>query len=76
MYGKRILKKIYFAFLKKKKYIYIYIYRIILVSVDLGVMAIKKYSTLPRSPELDPHYQISFCVILLQGIQSVHSKPC
>ena len=31
--------------------------------VDLVVMAMKKYSTLLRAPELKPHYQIEFFVI-------------
>ena len=31
--------------------------------VDLGVMAMKRPSILPRSPELDPHYQMQFSVI-------------
>ena len=33
------------------------------VSVDLGVMAMKGYSILPRSPELEPHHQMKFSVI-------------
>ena len=28
------------------------------VKVDLGVMAMKKYSPLPRTPKLEPHHQI------------------
>ena len=46
----------------------------------------KGYSTLPRSPELDLHHQLLFCVILraslwwgcltfLQSMQFVYSKP-
>ena len=31
--------------------------------VDLGVMATKGNSALPRSPELEPHYQILFSLI-------------
>ena len=30
------------------------------VRVDLGVMAMKRYSALPRSQELDPHHQMQF----------------
>ena len=58
--------------------------------VDIGVMAVKEWdSTLPESPELEPHYQIQFSVItrtlflggggltpLQGGIQSAYSKPC
>ena len=33
--------------------------------VDLGVMIMKGYSTLPWFPELEPHHQIQFCVIPL-----------
>ena len=32
------------------------------VRVGLRVIAIKGYSTLPRFPVLDPHYQIQFSV--------------
>ena len=35
----------------------------LLIRVDLGVMAIKGYSTLPRSQELEPYYQMQFSVI-------------
>ena len=35
----------------------------LLIKVKLGVMATKKYSTLPRSPELTPHHHIQFSVI-------------
>ena len=27
-------------------------------------IALKKYSTLPKAPELEPHYQMQFSVIL------------
>ena len=33
------------------------------VRVDLEIMAMKGYSTLPRSPELEPHHQMHFIVI-------------
>ena len=33
------------------------------VRVDLGVMAMKVYSTLSRYPELEPHHQMQFNVI-------------
>ena len=33
------------------------------VRVDLGVMAMKGYSTFPRSPKLEPHHQMQFSVI-------------
>ena len=33
------------------------------VRVDLGVMAIKGYATHPRSPQLEPHYQMQFRII-------------
>ena len=33
------------------------------VRVNLGVMAMKRYSTLPRSPELKPYNQMQFSVI-------------
>ena len=58
------------------------------VRVDLGVMAMKAYSTLPIFPELEPHYQVQFSVITrtflwwagglaptLQEMQSAYSKP-
>ena len=57
------------------------------VRVDLGVMTIKGYSTLPKSPELEPNYQMQFSVILgalsfewwvltlYWRIQSVYSEP-
>ena len=32
--------------------------------VDLGVIALKGYITLCRSPELEPRHQIQFCVLL------------
>ena len=32
-------------------------------SVNLGVIAMKVYSTLPRSPEQKPHYHIQFSVL-------------
>ena len=28
------------------------------ITVELGIIAMKKYSTLTRSPEMKPHYQI------------------
>ena len=31
--------------------------------VDLGVMAMKRYSTFFKSPELEPHFQMQFSVI-------------
>ena len=31
---------------------------ILWVSINLGVMAIKGYSTFPKAPELKPHHQI------------------
>ena len=34
------------------------------VKVDLGVMAIEEYSTLPRRPELEFHHPMKFNVIL------------
>ena len=33
------------------------------VRVDLGVMAMKEYSTLSRTLEQEPHYQMQFSVI-------------
>ena len=33
------------------------------VRVDLGVMGMKGYPTLPWTPELGPHHQIQFSVI-------------
>ena len=33
------------------------------IKVDLGIMAMKGYSTLPRSPELEPHHQMLFSII-------------
>ena len=33
------------------------------VKVDLGVMSLKGYSTLPRSPELEPHRHMPYNVI-------------
>ena len=36
----------------------------LLVSVNLGVMAIKGYYTFPRPPELGSHHQMQFSVIL------------
>ena len=32
-------------------------------SVDLGAMAVKCYSTLPRGPELEPHHQVIYIYI-------------
>ena len=34
------------------------------VRVDLGVMVMKEYPTLLRSPELEPHHQMWFSLIL------------
>ena len=34
------------------------------VKVDLRVMSVKRYSTLPRALELESHYQIQFSVML------------
>ena len=57
------------------------------IRVNLGVIAIKGYSTFPRAPEIEPHHQVQFSVILrtlasgrrrlapLQGIQSTSSEP-
>ena len=33
------------------------------LSVDLGLMAMKGYFTLPRSPEMESHYQMQLSVI-------------
>ena len=33
------------------------------VRVDLGAMAVKGYSTLPKDPEQEPHHQMQFSVI-------------
>ena len=33
------------------------------IKVNLGVMAMKEYSTLPRTPDVKPHHQILFSVI-------------
>ena len=33
------------------------------VRVNLGVMAMKRYSILPKAPGPEPHYQIHFSVI-------------
>ena len=55
------------------------------IRVNLGIMALKGYSTLSRSPELEPHHQMLFSVIFrhslqcgcltpLQRMQSVYSK--
>ena len=33
------------------------------INVDLGMMATKGYSIFPISLELEPHYQMQFCVI-------------
>ena len=53
--------------------------------VDLGVMAMKMYSTLPRSPELQPYNKMQFSSFIpkrpplfggsLQGRYLVYSKP-
>ena len=32
--------------------------------MNLGVMAVKRYSTFPRVPELEPHNQMQFNVII------------
>ena len=57
------------------------------VRVDLGVMEMKTYPLLPRSPELEPHHLIQFRVMhkisihffwgltTMQGVQSRFSKP-
>ena len=34
--------------------------QILLVRVGLGVIAMKRYSTYPRSPKLKPHHQMLF----------------
>ena len=36
--------------------------------VDLGVMAMKRYSAFIRSPELDLHHQMQFSIILGEPI--------
>ena len=33
------------------------------VRVGLGVMAVKGYSTLPKSSELEPRHQMRFCIL-------------
>ena len=40
------------------------------LSVNLGVMAMKRYSTSPKAPRLKPHYQMQFIVI-----PRTHDKP-
>ena len=48
--------------------------------MNLGVMIIKGYSTLSRSPKLESHHQMQFSLILrntpypLQEIQSAYSE--
>ena len=55
-------------------------------SINLGVQAMKRYSTVPRSPEPEPHERMQFSIILkgpfcyrgwgvLRWIQLVYSKP-
>ena len=48
------------------------IYKSYCITVNLGIMAMKEYSTLPGSPELEPHYQMKSNVItetsLLEGV--------
>ena len=34
------------------------------IRADLEVMAMNKYFTNPRPPELEPHHQMQFCIIL------------
>ena len=34
---------------------------------NLGVMGVKGYSTLPKSPELKSNYQLQFSVFLVEG---------
>ena len=36
--------------------------RMVSLPVDLGAMAMQEYSKLPRSPELEPHHRMQFCV--------------
>ena len=36
---------------------------IIFIRVDLGVMAMKRYSTFSKTSELEPHHQMQFNVI-------------
>ena len=38
------------------------------VRVDLGVMAMKSYSTLPESPEVESRYQMQFSVTPKTGL--------
>ena len=38
--------------------------------VNPGVMAIKEYTTLPRTVELDPYNQMQFCAIPIDGLLS------
>ena len=49
------------------------------IPVDLGVVAMKKYSTSPKAAKMEPYHQMKFSVIyrrpLLQGMQSAYSKP-
>ena len=49
------------------KQIYFFITQKVLalrVQRDLGAMAINGYSTLPRSPDIEPHSPIKLCVLL------------
>ena len=56
--------------------------------MDLRIMAMKRYLTFIRAPELEPHHQMQFTIIPrttlflermvltpLQGMQSANSKP-
>ena len=37
---------------------YIYMYMVFRVSVNLGVMTMKRYFTFPKASELEPHHQM------------------
>ena len=43
------------------------------VRVNLGVMAMKEYSTLLRASEMEPHHRMQFSVILRSPIFSCYS---
>ena len=56
------------------------------VRVELEVTVIKGYSTLPRSPQIEPHYQLEFSVMPrtsffrvnlnpLNRVKSMYSRP-
>ena len=57
-FGQQFLKRIFFAYsLNQIKIIFKQIRE------NLGAMAMKKYSALFRSPEVEPHYHVQFEVI-------------